>query len=141
MEVESNKIIFVALYTMSDSVQSHSKGFRFIRCLVKPVITGRVSLVIVESLSHQASIQGESDTEPDGLIQSITNKLGGIFSDDDSSEDADISDTDDNDELFDPSLDKPVFLTPKGPMKVGRGKALVVLRGMLIRMCVVLLTT
>lgn len=56
-----------------------------------------------ESLSHQASIQGESDTEPDGLIQSITNKLGGIFSDDDSSEDADISDTDDNDELFDRS--------------------------------------
>lgn len=77
-------------------------------------------------MSHQASIQGESDTEPDGLIQSITNKLGGIFSDDDSSEDADISDTDDNDELFDPSLDKPVFLTPKGPMQAARGITAVV---------------
>lgn len=88
-----------------------------------------------ESLSHQASIQGESDTEPDGLIQSITNKLGGIFSDDDSSEDADISDTDDNDELLDPSLDKPVFLTPKGPMQAGRGKAIGVFRRMLMHAC------
>ncbi|KAK3096835.1 hypothetical protein FSP39_003796 [Pinctada imbricata] len=71
-----------------------------------------------ESLK-QGSIQGESDTEPDGLIQSITNKLGGIFSDD-SSEDADVSDTDENDDTFDPSLDKPVFLTPKGPIQVSR---------------------
>nr|XP_022286655.1 vacuolar protein sorting-associated protein 13A-like isoform X3 [Crassostrea virginica] len=94
--------------------------------VLKPKLTGRASRLASErsheSLSHQASIQGESDTEPDGLIQSITNKLGGIFSDDDSSEDADISDTDDNDELFDPSLDKPVFLTPKGPMKAGRDR-------------------
>ncbi|XP_056015608.1 intermembrane lipid transfer protein VPS13A-like isoform X3 [Ostrea edulis] len=92
--------------------------------VLRPKLTGRASRLAsersLESLSHQASIQGESDTEPDGLIQSITNKLGGIFSDDDSSEDADISDTDDNDELFDPSLDKPVFLTPKGPMQAAR---------------------
>ncbi|XP_061177627.1 intermembrane lipid transfer protein VPS13A-like [Saccostrea echinata] len=94
--------------------------------VLRPKLTGRASRLASErsheSLSHQPSIQGESDTEPDGLIQSITNKLGGIFSDDDSSEDADISDTDDNDELFDPSLDKPVFLTPKGPMQAGRGR-------------------
>nr|XP_034335213.1 vacuolar protein sorting-associated protein 13A isoform X3 [Crassostrea gigas] len=94
--------------------------------VLRPKLNGRASRLASErsheSLSHQASIQGESDTEPDGLIQSITNKLGGIFSDDDSSEDADISDTDDNDELFDPSLDKPVFLTPKGPMQAGRDR-------------------
>ena len=77
------------------------------------------------SLNHQGSIQGESDTEPDGLLQSITNKLGGIFSDD-SSDDADVSDTDENDDTFDPSLDKPVFLTPKGPIQVSRGKSSVV---------------
>ncbi|XP_052088041.1 intermembrane lipid transfer protein VPS13C-like isoform X4 [Mytilus californianus] len=74
-----------------------------------------------ESLSHQGSIQGESDTEPDGLIQSITNKLGGIFSDSDSSEDADISENDDNGDLVDPSLDKPVFITSKGPVHIAMG--------------------
>ncbi|XP_033739881.1 vacuolar protein sorting-associated protein 13C-like [Pecten maximus] len=71
----------------------------------------------------QGSIQGESDTEPDGLIHSITNKLGGIFSDD-SSDDADVSETEDTDELHDPSLDKPVFLTPKGPVQVSMARRL-----------------
>ncbi|CAG2212445.1 VPS13A_C [Mytilus edulis] len=77
-----------------------------------------------KSLSHPGSIQGESDTEPDGLIQSITNKLGGIFSDSDSSEDADISENDDNGDLVDPSLDKPVFITSKGPVHIAMDQSM-----------------
>lgn len=79
-------------------------------------------MLISDAVKNQTSLQGESDSEPDRLIYSITSKLGGIFSDDDSSEDADISETDENDENFDPSIDKPVFLTSKGPIQVSRGK-------------------
>ena len=80
-------------------------------------------LLITESLSQQGSIQGESDTEPDGLIQSMTNKLGGIFSDSDSSQDADISENDDNGDLADASLEKPVFITSKGPVHIALGNS------------------
>lgn len=124
------------LHVLRTKVEKWRVGFTYIACGEGSRLDSGSQIVsgFTESLSHQASIQGESDTEPDGLIQSITNKLGGIFSDDDSSEDADISDTDDNDDLFDPSLDKPVFLTPKGPMQAGRGKAIGVYRRMLMLM-------
>ncbi|XP_048240040.1 vacuolar protein sorting-associated protein 13A-like isoform X2 [Haliotis rufescens] len=72
-----------------------------------------------ESLSHHSSIQGESDSEPEGFIHNITNKLGSIFSSD--SSDADISEAEEADDLFDPSLDKPVFITSRGPVHVSTG--------------------
>ena len=73
-----------------------------------------------ESLSRHSSIQGESDSESESLIHTITNKLGSIFNTD-SSEDADVSETDDNDDPLDSTLDKPIFLTPHGPIKFRAG--------------------
>ncbi|XP_053396044.1 intermembrane lipid transfer protein VPS13A-like isoform X3 [Mercenaria mercenaria] len=73
-----------------------------------------------ESLSRHSSVQGESDSESESLIHTITNKLGSIFTTD-SSEDADVSETDDNDEGLDWTLDKPIFLTPQGPVKFRTG--------------------
>lgn len=49
----------------------------------------------------------------------MTNKLGSIFSSD--SSDADVSETDDNDDTFDPGLDKPVFMTSQGPVHIHAG--------------------
>ncbi|XP_025099873.1 vacuolar protein sorting-associated protein 13A-like isoform X2 [Pomacea canaliculata] len=72
-----------------------------------------------DSLSHHSSVQGESDSEPEGFIQNITNKLGSIFSSD--SSDADISEADDADDIIDSSLEKPVFLTSRGPVDVTTG--------------------
>ncbi|KAK7492082.1 hypothetical protein BaRGS_00016746 [Batillaria attramentaria] len=72
-----------------------------------------------DSVSHHSSVQGESDSEPEGFIHNITNKLGSIFSSD--SSDADISETDDNDDIADPALDKPVFITSRGPVDVSAG--------------------
>ncbi|KAL3882618.1 hypothetical protein ACJMK2_028943 [Sinanodonta woodiana] len=72
-----------------------------------------------DSASLHSSIQGESDSEGDSVINSIANNLGGIFTSD--SSDADISETDDNDDIFDPSLDKPIFLTPRGPIRFSVG--------------------
>lgn len=68
-------------------------------------------------MSHQSSVQGESDSEPETFIHNITNKLGNIFSSD--SSEADVSETDDNDEAFDPSLNDPVFMTSKGLIHAG----------------------
>ncbi|XP_052241928.1 intermembrane lipid transfer protein VPS13A-like isoform X2 [Dreissena polymorpha] len=73
-----------------------------------------------ESLSRHSSVQGESDSENESLIQTITSKLGSIFNSD-SSEDADVSETDDNDDSIDWTLDKPIFLTPHGPVKFRAG--------------------
>ncbi|KAL4233205.1 hypothetical protein ACF0H5_007889 [Mactra antiquata] len=73
-----------------------------------------------DSLSRHSSVQGESDSENESLIHTITNKLGSIFTTD-SSEDADVSETDDNDESLDWTLDKPIFLTPQGPVKFRTG--------------------
>lgn len=70
-----------------------------------------------DSVSHQSSVQGESDSEPETFIHNITNKLGNIFSSD--SSEADVSETDDNDEAFDPSLNDPVFMTSKGLIHAG----------------------
>ncbi|XP_012945076.2 vacuolar protein sorting-associated protein 13A, partial [Aplysia californica] len=67
-----------------------------------------------DSASCHSSVQGESDSEPEGFISHMTNKLGSIFSSD--SSDADVSETDDNDDQVDLALDKPVFLTSKGPV-------------------------
>jgi hypothetical protein len=53
----------------------------------------------------------------------MTNKLGGIFSDSDSSQDADISENDDNGDLADASLEKPVFITSKGPVHIALGNS------------------
>ena len=78
-----------------------------------------LALRFSDSLSHHSSVQGESDSEPEGFIHNMTNKLGSIFSSD--SSDADISETDDNDDLVDSSLDKPVFLTSRGPVDVSAG--------------------
>ncbi|KAL5009893.1 hypothetical protein ScPMuIL_012198 [Solemya velum] len=72
-----------------------------------------------DSVSRHSSIQGESDSEPEGFIYNITNKLGNIFSSD--SSDADVSETDDIDDIFDPALDKPVFLTSRGPVHIPLG--------------------
>ena len=49
----------------------------------------------------------------------MTSKLGSIFSSD--SSDADVSETDENDDQMDPGLDKPVFLTSKGPVHLRSG--------------------
>lgn len=49
----------------------------------------------------------------------MTSKLGSIFSSD--SSDADVSETDDNDDGIDLSLDKPVFLTSRGPVHMTAG--------------------
>ena len=67
-------------------------------------------------------MQGESDSEPDGFISSMTAGLGNIFSSN-SSSDADVSNTEDeigneNDDGIDMSLDKPVFLTSRGPVHI-----------------------
>ena len=75
---------------------------------------------VSDSLSRHSSVQGDSDSENESLIHTITNKLGSIFTND-SSEDADISETDDNDDTLDWTLDKPIFLTPHGPVKFRSG--------------------
>eukprot|EP00106_Octopus_bimaculoides_P016057 XP_014783499.1 PREDICTED: vacuolar protein sorting-associated protein 13A-like isoform X4 [Octopus bimaculoides] len=75
-----------------------------------------------DTVSHQSSIQGESDSEPETFIHNITNKLGNIFSSD--SSEADVSETDDNDEAFDPSLNDPVFMTSKGLIHAGMSGSL-----------------
>ena len=87
--------------------------------LVRQIIMMKPLQYITESLSRHSSLQGESDSESEGLIHTITNKLGSIFTSD--SSDADVSETDDNDESFDPTLDKPIFLTPSGPVKFRSG--------------------
>ncbi|XP_055887721.1 intermembrane lipid transfer protein VPS13A-like isoform X3 [Biomphalaria glabrata] len=71
--------------------------------------------------SHHSSVQGESDSEPEGFISNMTSKLGSIFSSD--SSDADVSETEENDDGIDMSLDKPVFLTSRGPVHMTTGTA------------------
>ncbi|KAL8622223.1 hypothetical protein ACOMHN_043746 [Nucella lapillus] len=72
-----------------------------------------------DSVSHHSSVQGESDSEPEGFINSITNKLGSILSSD--SSDADVSETDDTEDVVDLTMEKPVFLTSRGPVDVSTG--------------------
>lgn len=66
--------------------------------------------------THQSSIQGESDSENE-FIGTISSNLDSMFSSD-SSEDADISEVDDD--AFEAS-EKPVFLTAIGPVHVDAG--------------------
>ena len=68
-------------------------------------------------MSRPSSVQGESDSEPEGLINTLSSNLDSIFSSDSSDEDP--SDVDD--EIFD-NADKPVFLTSKGPVHVKSGQ-------------------
>lgn len=84
------------------------------------VVANLAAVQFSDSLSRHSSVQGESDSESESLIHTITNKLGSIFTTD-SSEDADVSETDDNDESLDWTLDKPIFLTPQGPVKFRTG--------------------
>ncbi|XP_052807431.1 intermembrane lipid transfer protein VPS13A-like isoform X2 [Mya arenaria] len=92
--------------------------------ILRPKITRRKMRIAsdksYESLSRHSSVQGESDSENESLIHTITSKLGSIFNTD-SSEDADVSETDDNDDSVDWTLDKPIFLTPQGPVKFRTG--------------------
>lgn len=80
-----------------------------------------ISCLDLDSSRH-SSVQGESDSEPEGFISSMTSKLGNIFSSD--SSDADVSETEDNDEQIDLTLDKPVFLTSRGPVHMSAGSNL-----------------
>ena len=77
-----------------------------------------VSLInsLSDSISHHSSIQGESDSDPEGFVNTISNTLDSIFSSD--SSDADVSDMED-DALE--SSEKPVFLTAMGPVQVDTG--------------------
>ncbi len=61
-------------------------------------------------------MQGESDSEPEGLMQGLSSKLDSIFSSDSSDEESQGED----DSAFD-SPDKPVFLTSKGPVHLDAG--------------------
>ena len=70
---------------------------------------------LTDSVSRPGSVQGESDSEPEGLINTLSSNLDSIFSSD-SSEDEDPSD----DEIFE-NNDKPVFMTAKGPVHVQTG--------------------
>ena len=70
----------------------------------------------VDSTSHQSSVQGESDSEPEGFINTLSSNLDSIFSSDSSNTDL----SEGEDEIFEPS-DKPVFLTAKGPVHVDAG--------------------
>lgn len=72
-----------------------------------------------DSLSHHSSVQGESDSEPEGYLHNMTHKLGSIFSSD--SSDADVSDNEDIDDLNDATSDKPVFITSRGPVDAYAG--------------------
>ncbi|KAK3591108.1 hypothetical protein CHS0354_035920 [Potamilus streckersoni] len=87
--------------------------------IIRPKVQKRRIRIASDKSYDSASLQGESDSESDSLINSIANKLGGIFTSD--SSDADISETDDNEDIFDPSLDKPIFLTPRGPIRLSVG--------------------
>ena len=77
-------------------------------------------MAISDSLSHHSSVQGESDSEPEGYIHNMTNKLGSIFSSD-SEADGSEADVDDNDDLNDSTSDKAVFITSRGPVDVSAG--------------------
>jgi len=61
-------------------------------------------------------VQGESDSEPEGFINTLSSNLDSIFSSDSSNTDL----SEGEDEIFEPS-DKPVFLTAKGPVHVDAG--------------------
>ena len=76
-------------------------------------------------MSVHSSVQGESDSEPEGYISHMTSRLGSIFSSD--SSDADVSDNEDTDDQVDIGLDKPVFLTSKGPVHMTDGSSLLLL--------------
>ena len=70
------------------------------------------------TLSRHSILQGESDSS-EGLIHTITNKLGSIFTSD--SSDADVSGTDDNDKSF--TLYYRVFESsqqPTGRVRLGK---------------------
>ncbi|GFO42660.1 vacuolar protein sorting-associated protein 13a, partial [Plakobranchus ocellatus] len=91
-------------------------------CCKPDIFTTVTTQTYIRKDSHHSSVQGESDSEPDGFISSMTARLGNIFSSN-SSSDADVSDTEDddddeNDDGIDMSLDKPVFLTSRGPVHV-----------------------
>ncbi len=64
----------------------------------------------------RGSVQGESDSEPEGFMAGLSSKLNSIFSSDSSDEDSDGR------EDFDTHhTDKPVFLTSKGPVHLDAG--------------------
>ena len=65
--------------------------------------------------ASRSSMQGESDSEPEGFMQGLSNKLDSIFSSDSSDEESQEEDS-----AFD-SPDKPVFLTSKGPVHIDAG--------------------
>lgn len=71
---------------------------------------------VLDSVSIHGSVQGESDSEPEGLINTLSSNLDSIFSSD--SSDGDVSE--DEDEIFD-NTDKPIFITSKGPVQLDSG--------------------
>ncbi len=68
--------------------------------------------------SHHSSVQGESDSEPEGLINTLSSNLDSIFSSDSSDAESDA-----DDETFEKSANKPVFLTSKGPIHIHAGQS------------------
>lgn len=75
-----------------------------------------------DSVSRHSSIQGESDSEPEGLA-TLSSNLHSILSSESSDDNMAASglDADDDDDAFDSSAEKPVFLTAKGPVAAAVG--------------------
>ena len=66
-----------------------------------------------DSVSFHGSVQGESDSEPEGLISTLHSTLDSLLS-----SDCD-SDSDNSDIVCKSRADKPVFLTARGPVEAG----------------------
>ena len=67
----------------------------------------------VDSASFHGSVQGESDSEPEGLISTLHNTLDSLLSSDSD------SDSDNSDIIATTQHEKPVFLTSRGPIDAG----------------------
>lgn len=67
-------------------------------------------------MSHHSSIQGESDSEPE-ILNSISTQLHSLLSSD--SSDGDMADEDGD--AFE-TVERPVFLTARGPVSVIPGQ-------------------
>lgn len=70
-------------------------------------------------MSHHSSIQGESDSEPEVILNSISTQLHSLLSSD--SSDGDLAD-EDGDAFEETANERPVFLTARGPVSVISGQ-------------------
>jgi hypothetical protein len=80
-----------------------------------------ITFSYIDSVSRHSSVQGESDSEPE-VLATLSNNLHSILSSESSDDNMAASGLDaEDDDAFDSSAEKPVFLTAKGPVAAAVG--------------------